>query len=105
MSKGTLRSHDSDGGENAKSEFTFFQSLSRLFELTLSNVRNYYEVEFQRSICKFRKSKKISYCTKHEISQAVSTRRHTVMVKKIIYKKEGVRAKLLFCLILTLLFF
>ena len=90
MSKGTLRSDDRDGG--LKSEFTFFQFLSRLFELTLSNVGNYYGVELQRT-CKFRKGKKISYCIKHEISQAFSSRRHTMMVKKKMYKKGAIRVK------------
>ena len=81
-----------------------FTSLSRLFELTLSNVGNYYGVEFQRT-CKFTKGKKICYCIKHDISQAFSNRRHRVMVKKIMYKKGAIRAKLLFCSMLTLLFF
>ena len=43
-----------------KSEFTFFQALSRLFELTLSNEGNFSGVEFKKSISKFRKNKKIS---------------------------------------------
>ena len=47
----------------------------------------------------------LTACIKHEISQAFSSRRHTMMVKKKMYKKGAIRVKLLFCSILTLLLF